>query len=343
VPRIALITEDAYPYRAGEVGAWCDDLLRGLDGLVTAGDPGPADPITFDIVAVTGTAPARTIPLPPNAATVTTVPIWPAGADKPVAGIPGAGSTGRSVDASTRAALLLCRGMFGDTDYHHDMFRTGLRQLAQLAADQPVESAPITGVPLADVLADGWAAAQAEGSRPGARRFTAAEAHAAAGALASALRPLAVAPRADLSHAVDAGLAGLVALAGKWRSSIPYLVSEHALYAADRAVELGRDVPAPTRVTLVRLFAALARVVYAEAALITAAVPGYQRWQVRHGATAERLLVVPMSADPRTYQLLYDDVLATRRPAVRREAVRMPPPAHLVWPPCSPALLPPAA
>ena len=345
MPRIALITEDAYPYRASQVSSWCDELVRGLPD------------ITFDLVAITGTGPTRAALVPPNTATVTTVPIWPAGMAGPVAGVPVTGAAGTDRvggwggpddGASTRAALLLCRGMFGDTDHHHDMFRSGLRELTHLAATQPAEAAPIAGVPLAEVLAEGWATAATRQRRPTrrsaeprARRFTAAEAHHAAGALASALRPLAAPPKADLSHAVDAGLSGLVALAGKWRFGIPYLVSEHTLYTSERATELAHGVPAATRVTLLRLFAALARVVYAEATLITAVLPAYQRWQLSHGAAADRLISIPIGADPVTYHLLYEDVLAAHQPTARRHPGRVPPPAHLVWPPRSPALPPP--
>ena len=159
---VALVNEGTYPYAAGGVSTWCDQLVRGLSD------------VTWHLVTVVGTEPARTaVPLPANVGTLTTVPVW-AGARRP---------RQRALAAAER----LCRGMLGDTPADRADFEAGLRELAAVAtggravaparraaggrSPKPGTARPVTGrhplfdVPLADVLLDAWGEALDRGTR----------------------------------------------------------------------------------------------------------------------------------------------------------------------------------
>ncbi len=73
---IALLAEGTYPYKAGGVSVWCDQLIRGLSDhrfTVHAITPGDDNEVTWD--------------LPDNVVGVEAVPLWGAG---PVATPPAA-------------------------------------------------------------------------------------------------------------------------------------------------------------------------------------------------------------------------------------------------------------
>lgn len=273
--RAALITESGYPYHTGSTSSWCHSLVRGLDRC------------TYHVVALTGdgTDRAPAYRLPANAAPPTPVPVWSA----PVT--PRGWPVRRRIHrAATSAALLLCRSLPGDHPRHPRMFREALVQLTQLAASGVH---PLTGTALADILADTWRAA---GTHP---PLNLAEATAAAVLLEHAVRPLAApVPTVDLCHATSAGLPLLVALAVKWRTGTPYLLSEHGIYVRERYLDYGEALPEPVRAVMLRFFTALARLGYAEAATVVAASRFNQRWQLGHGAPPAAVMVVPGGVDP---------------------------------------------
>ena len=272
--RIALINEGAYPYGAGAVGTWCHRLVRGLDEHA------------FWLVDLADGRPGPEYPLPPNVARRSTV----------ARGGPQVGPT-RAVEIrqhgrlATHAAVLLCRGMLEDSPHSAAMFRSGLRRLAGLAA---AGIHPLGGVPLAAVLLDAWrATAGARLPRP-----TPHDAESAAAALELTVRPLAArVPDVDVSHAVHSGGSVLVALAGKWRLGIPYVLTEHDGYLADPL--LGRLARQPAaRALLLRFLGALSRLGYGEAAAIAPPDERMCRWALNHGADRGRVTLVPPGVDP---------------------------------------------
>lgn len=268
--RVALITEGSYPYRFRSASTWCHQLVRGLGRY------------PHHLIALTGTGGERpAYPLPANVAKLTELPVW-----REPAALPR--RPARRI--ATGAALLLCRGLLGDTAHDAGLFRDGLLRLAHVAADGVH---PLAGVPLADVLLDAW---RATGDCNPPLRLH--EAEAAAVLLEHALRPLAApVPPVDACHATSAGLPLLVALAGKWRAGVPYLLTEHGSYLRERYLDYG-DLPDPVRSVMLRFLRALARLGYAEAAAVAAGSRFVQRWQLRHGADPARVLVVPGGVDP---------------------------------------------
>jgi glycosyltransferase involved in cell wall biosynthesis len=276
--RVALITEGSYPYRFRSASTWCHQLVRGLGRY------------PHHLVALTGTGSERlAYPLPSNVAELTELPVW-----REPAAVPR--RPARRV--ATGAAVLLCRGLLGETAHDAELFRDGLRRLAQVAA---AGVHPLAGVPLADVLLDAW---RATGGDPTLRLH---EAEAAAVLLEHALRPLAApVPQVEACHATSAGLPLLVALAGKWRAGVPYLLTEHGSYLRERYLDY-RDLPAPVRTVMLRFLRALARLGYAEAATVAAGSRFVQRWQLRHGADPARVVVVPGGVDPATFPRRRDE------------------------------------
>lgn len=269
--RVALISEDTYPYVRRGAATWCHQLLHGLDRH------------TFHLVALisAATVPEPAYTVPSNVSTVSAYPIN----GRPV--------RHRNRPAATAAAVILCRGFLSEET---EMFADGLRRLADLA----IGGHPLHGVPLADVLLDAWQA----GRRPDSPRMSVRDARSAAELIEYALRPLAVRlPPVDLCHPVAAGLPLLVALAAKWRSGTPFLLSEHGTYL--REIEGSPSV----RAVLLRFYRALTRLGYAEAALIAPVSRFNQRWDLRHGADPARVVVVPGGVEPLRYPVLPNEPL----------------------------------
>lgn len=264
--RVALISEDTYPYVRGGAATWCHQLLHGLDRH------------TFHLVALISgdSVPEPVYAVPANVSAVSAYPIN----GRPV--------RHRNRPAATAAAVILCRGFLSEET---GMFADGLRRLADLA----VGGHPLHGVPLADVLLDAWQASR----RPDSPRMSVRDARCAAELIEYAVRPLAVRlPPVDLCHPVASGLPLLVALAARWRSGTPFMLSEHGTYL--RQVEGSPSV----RAVMLRFYRALTRLGYAEAALIAPVSRFNQRWELRHGADPAKVVVVPGGVEPLRYPVL---------------------------------------
>ncbi len=285
--RIAFINDGMYPYRHGVGGTWCHRLIRGL--------PEHA----FHLVTITDLAPSAPVHRPPaNTLTLTSIVLG---------GRSNAPRRGRSAinhrRPATHAAVLLCRSMLEDTPHSVAMFRSALRRLAITGGDG---THPLGGTPLAAVLLDAWNAAH----RPaGARQGTSPprtalpaptpqDAADAAHLLEQAVRPLATTlPLTDLNHTVDAGLGALVALAAKWRTGTPYVLTEHSPYLNAPLLDRTGGRPA-VRAVLLRFFRALARLAYTEASRIVAPSDPLRRWALDHNASRDKMSLVPYGVDP---------------------------------------------
>jgi len=275
--RICLLTGGGYPYRRDALGGWCRSLVEGLSTC------------TFDLLTVTDREPAGrpAYPLPVNVASVRAV-------------TPPRDHSRRCehVDAGTAAAHLICRGLLGKHEHAGQMFADGLAKLAGLAGpDEP----PLAGVPLADVLLDAWRASRAEPpgpDRPPLPRLSVRDARTAATLLRHATRALAVGiPDADLVHCVGGTTPLLAALAGRWRTGIPLLLTEARAPVARLRPAEERLSPA-VRTVLRRFRRSVAYTGYAEAGLIAPLSAYHHDWALRHGATPARLVPVPAGVDP---------------------------------------------
>ena len=88
--KVALLTEGTYPFHAGGVSVWCDQLVRGLPEH------------QFHVVAVTSDAAlALATRLPRNVVQVTRVPVW---GSAPPQRRGGQGASSRCTGTSWRAS-----------------------------------------------------------------------------------------------------------------------------------------------------------------------------------------------------------------------------------------------
>jgi polysaccharide biosynthesis protein PelF len=293
--RICLLTGGGYPYRRDALAGWCRTLVEGLGRF------------SFDLVTVTDREPPAgpAYPLPRNVASARAVALPRTERRRGDGG----------ADAGTAAAALLCRGMLGgghEPGGHEPadrMFADGLARLAELAG--PGAEAPLAGVPLADVLLDAWRAGRAADERQ--PRLSLRDARTAATLLRHASRALAVRPpEADLVHCVGGTTPLLAALAGRWRTGTPLLLTEaRAPVARQRPSE--ERLSATVKTVLRRFRRAVARTGYAEAGLIAPLSAYHHTWALRHGARPSRLVAVPAGVDPAAFPNASE---ATAEPAV---------------------------
>jgi glycosyltransferase involved in cell wall biosynthesis len=277
--RICLLTGGGYPYARDALGGWCRTLVGGLTGY------------TFDLLSLTDREPpARTAyPLGPNVTSAAAVPF-----------------TGTPVrrdcrpDDARAAAVLLCRGLLGEERSADEMFAEALRRLAELAG---TDEAPLHGVPLADVLLDAVRAGRAAPAtdRLPLPRLSLRDARTATTLLRNAVRALAVrAPEVDLLHCVGGTAPLLAALAARWRTGTPLLLTE-ARPPIGRQRPAEERLPVVVRTVLRRFRRAVARTGYAEAGLIAPLSTYHHGWALRQGAQPAKIVAVPAGVDPRLH------------------------------------------
>jgi glycosyltransferase involved in cell wall biosynthesis len=277
-----MISDGAYPYRAGIGGTWSHRIIRGLPEH------------TFDLITV-GEQRYPAAFVPPTNATA-----WPA-----IALTPAADPGRRSRDVrnrrrrGTHAAVLLCRSMLADTPHSLAMFRSSLTQLTSVAAGG---QDPLRDVPLDAVLLDAWCAAGGPAGGglpcPALPQPTRADTDETAELVRRAIRAL-VAPvvAADLNHATDACLGALVAIGAKWRSGVPYVLTEHDTYLTGEPSAMSTSQPA-VRAVVMRFRRAVARLAYQEAYSVAAPTEPLLRWALDHGADPATARVVGYGVDP---------------------------------------------
>jgi polysaccharide biosynthesis protein PelF len=275
--RVCLVTGGGYPYRRDALSGWCRTLVEGLSA------------VRFALVTVTDreapSAPAYQLPPNVESARAAALPRDSGRLDR------------RRDDDTDRAAELLCTGLLSE----RPTFAAGLRELAGLAAADPAAPA---AVPLAEALLDAWRAAgkvYADPDQLPLPQLSIRDARTAATLLRHALGALAVElPTADLVHCVGGTTPLLTALAGRWHSGMPMLLTEARTPVARHRPAEERLSPA-VRTVLRRFRGAVARTGYAEAGLIAPLSAYHHGWALRHGAHADRLVQVPAGVDPSEY------------------------------------------
>jgi glycosyltransferase involved in cell wall biosynthesis len=282
--RVALINEGTYPFTAGGVSTWCDQLVRGL-----------ADH-QFQLVTITADGGERPVwALPQNVGGpgggLIAYPIWGRALPAP----------SRARRAAGEAAVLLGQGMLAQGDDAEDgsaRFALGLRVLTEVA-----ESGchPLAGVDLAGALLEAWPTARAAGRR--LPPLTLRDAARAAELIEHAVRPLALTLTGiDLCHPAAGGLPSLIALAAKWRSGTPMVMSEHGVYLRERYLAFGAGFSLGAKAATLAFLRALARLCYREADLIAPVSDFNGRWALRHGADPAKVITVPNGVDGARYE-----------------------------------------
>jgi glycosyltransferase involved in cell wall biosynthesis len=271
--RICLLTGGGYPFRRDALGGWCRTLVDGLDRhtfrllTITDREPpgGPVYPLPRHVASAQAVAPAHEHRRPP-----------------------------RGDSRATAAASLLCRGLLAESEAAGELFTKGLYELAVLAAHDN----PLSTVPLTELLLDSWRAVEVSSAAPPLPRLSPRDARTAVTLLRHATRALcAPIPAVDLVHCVGGTTPLLAALAGRWRTGTPLLLTEaRTAVARPRA---GEERLSPAVLTVLRRFRrAVARTGYAEAGLIAPLSAYHHGWARGHGAAPGRLVPVPAGVDP---------------------------------------------
>jgi polysaccharide biosynthesis protein PelF len=266
--RICLLTGGGYPFRRDALGGWCRALVTGLDQH------------RFDLVTlVENDRRAGANRLPAHVDSARLIALDEIDSEE----------RGESDERATAAARRLCRALIGLDD---EEFAGAAAELAGLPG------APLTRVPLAELLAGNWTAGARENDRERLPRLSPQDARTAATLLRHAGRALCVRlPESDLVHCVGGTGPLLAALAAKWRSGTPVLLTEARPPVSRPRVSEERLSPA-VRTLMRRFRSAVARTGYAQAGLIAPLSEFHHAHALRHGAQPPRLVPVPAGADP---------------------------------------------
>lgn len=283
---VALVTEGTYPFAHGGVSVWCDQVVQGLAEH------------QFSIVAITATGEERqSWTLPDNVVDVTTIPLWNGSSARH-------GWSSRATRVLARdAALRLVRALL-EPDFARARvsFTTALNAWSTCAdgmeAERQLVSKEFVGLLLArwssDGLAEHWGGSLRRGTP------TVGDAVTTTRLIAHSLRPLRAAPpTVDLVHPVSNGIAGLIALAAKWRHGTPFVLSEHGVYLRERYLSFrGSHTSWPVKWLMLRFYRLLTMAVYQEAALVAPGNAYNRRWELLDGVPDESIRTVYNGVDP---------------------------------------------
>jgi glycosyltransferase involved in cell wall biosynthesis len=286
--RVTLTTEGGYPFAAGGVSEWCDQLIRAIPDM------------DVDVISLTGArTPEPLYQVPSNVRSVRAVPLWAYVAP----GRPPRGdvrSRFRDVYTDFLAAFLSPRAAPVD-------FAAALRGMFDYAQDEELAGA-LTSDDAVTMLADAWRAWPPGSDDPGVTdpvRPSLGDAALVTTWVEHMLRPLSEpVVDADVVHCASNGLAGLVGLAAAWTRGTPMVLSEHGVYLRERYLAY-RDTSYgwPVKNALLRLTRAITQVVYAEADAIAPGNVYNRRWQLVGGADPDAIRTVYNGVDPARYGL----------------------------------------
>jgi glycosyltransferase involved in cell wall biosynthesis len=274
---IALLTEGTYPHSFGGVSVWCDQLVRGMPQH------------DFQLVALAGSGSEKVSwTLPANVASLRTVALWDRRPTGRPPGRAGAARIGELIH-DLIAALLV------NPAPAPDQFGRSLRALYEFGREHDLRTA-LRGENALRALADAWWTAW-----PDSRLTpTVHDTLVASQLLESSLSPLAAPPpRAHVSHCVANGLAVLPALAAKWTSDTPIVLTEHGIYLRERYLGL-RDLPYrwPVKYLYLAFIRELCSLAYREAAIIAPGNIYNRRWEERLGARPDLIRTVYNGVNP---------------------------------------------
>lgn len=272
---IAILTEGTYPFHAGGVSVWCDQLVRGLPEH------------NFHVIAVTSDdSEVERAARPSNLTSVTKLPVWgPRPASRRVSPV-----------ASRRFREAHCG--FVESVVHPDepgavqRFVDSLRSMFDYAREASLSAALLSNEALSQ-LSKAWqeAGRRSDGPRKRHAAISFADALTATDLIEHFLRPLSFTPpKADLFHAVSNGLCALVGLTGKWEHGAPFILTEHGIYLRERYLSyLSGPGTFTVKALLLNFLRLLSSAVYSEADVIKPASDYNQRWELRNGAEAARI------------------------------------------------------
>lgn len=290
VVKILLTTEGTYPYARGGVSTWVHDLVTGMpehDFLIGAVVGNPHVSLAYDL-------PSNTSVLP--------IPLW--GAERIDEYIHGArrarwsggGAFRRGQERAFRDRLLPAYGeivthLLGEG--HARGLGIALGDIAEYCETYDLRSAfrdPRCWHLLRDRLAQHGAFCE----------LPMADTVDIARSLYRYLIPLAVPlPHVDIAHSSGAALCALPALAAKFRTGAPFLLTEHGVYVRERVLQMVRDdIPTLHKALLANFYRAVARCAYTYADAVLPVCEYNTAWEQELGVDRDRVHVIYNGVDP---------------------------------------------
>lgn len=301
-PTVLMVTEGAYPHYLGGVGIWCDRMIRDLPH------------VPFRIFSIVGSPNlAVKYELPANVLSVRQVAIW--GVREIAEGElkVGFGELRRRRSATTNLAvshgliphlerfLLELFQERADTASFAGAIHQIHRFFLRFDFDTAVRSRAVWDIFEATARAQFPRAAAQCGWR---------DSGFALGDITDGLTFLSrwlitlsrELPTADVTHAVSAGLPCLPAIAAKLEFRRPFLLTEHGIYLRERyLVEAEGARSRFLKLFSLRFAKAVTDTSYAVADQVSPGSNYNQRWELRRGATPERLRTIYNGVDPSTF------------------------------------------
>lgn len=292
---VCLILEGTYPYVAGGVSAWVDDLIKGMPET------------TFSLLSILPNRDEKRKPryaLPPNVRAFAEVFIHELVAD------PGRRCPRREREAAWDVVRAYHdRGPDRDPDPHHD--RTALARQLLLACAHPQRQA--LGVTDAIFSRTAWDLVVSRYNER-ARDTSFIDYYWTWRAVHAPLFQTLIAetPPARVYHTISTGYAGLLGAVAKLRTGRPLILTEHGIYVRERMIDIARAAwiyeepvrlkvhgaaPSPLKEMWTRFFVALGEITYAESDLIISLFTANQRLQHTLGADPSRTRVIPNGID----------------------------------------------
>ena len=284
--QVALVTEGGYPYSAGGVSVWCDQVISGMPQRL------------FEVVSLVGAqGQPPAFELPGNVQRLTSVALW---SQESAGRAPRGRALARFVEVFSR----LIGAAFGPGPAPGD-FASALRGLYEYAQTEELRAA-MRSEQAVRIISESWRVWPPSSEDPGSlNRWIPPVGDAVIVAiwLEHMLRPLSLqAPTVDLVHCASNGLAGLVALGAKWTYGTPFVVSEHGVYLRERYLAHRETTYSwAVKSALLRFTRALTVLVYAEAALIAPGNMYNRRWELNGGADPEAIVTVYNGVDPEQF------------------------------------------
>ena len=285
-PSVLLTTEGTYPFEGGGVTTWCDVILNGLPD------------IDVHLIAVTGsTAITLKKQLPPHVKTVQAVPLF--GSVEPT----------EFTRAEEPFATTVLRRARTTEQMVQRQFVPLLKQLL-VALERPEdagwnEARIIWELNRYFIRLDHRATFRAEATWRAFRDTIREQESGPDGIdvrlddlirslrwMYSFLLPITCpVPRTDVCHATLAGFAGLAGVIAKLEYGTPFMVTDHGIYLRERYIAMSSATEETffCKRFLLRLVHLVSRVCYVTADQISPVCDHNQRWEMRMGATPDKV------------------------------------------------------
>ena len=290
---VLMTTEGTYPYFKGGVSTWCDQLVTKMPDVrfhIFAVVPSPKQPLSYK--------------LPENVASCRPFPLWGtelAGAQDAIFSRTYSRrlrTTETVIHEQFAAPFAMAVRSFLEPESSPERLAAAFMALQTYFAE--FDYAKTMGSPEAwSIFLDGCARWLPRPDRPNLEEATI--------CMRWLLRYLSVVsipyPEVDVVHASMAGLAGVPGTLSKLRNGSAFLLTEHGIYLRELYVALSRTSNSyRCRKFLHSLNGALVRMNYHYADCVTSLGEFNEKWQIRIGADARKILFVPNGVDPELFQ-----------------------------------------